>query len=599
MKTAEIRRRYLDFYRKRGHTVIPAVSLIPDNDPTTLFTSSGMQPLVPYLLGQVHPEGTRLVDSQKCFRSMDIEEVGDNRHTTFFEMLGNWSLGEYFKKEQLPWVFEFLVKDIGLDPQCLYVTVFEGQGSVGKDSESIEIWKELFKSVGIDAKEGERIFPYPAAKNWWSRAGVPENMPTGEPGGPDSEIFFEFESVKHDPSFGEKCHVNCDCGRFVEIGNSVFMQYKKEADGSLSELPQKNVDFGGGLERITAASIKEADVFKIDLFQNLIRTLESSSGKKYGEDPAATRCMRIVCDHGRASTMLMADGALPSNKAQGYVVRRLIRRAIRFGRMLGLATGFMTEIARLIFEEYAEAYPIAPEKREAVLAAMTQEENKFNAMLGKGLKEIEKIPTLTGALAFKLFETYGFPWEMSEEIARERGQKVDRTEFEAEFKKHQELSRTSAKGMFKGGLADHGEAVVKLHTATHLLHQALRSVLGAHVQQKGSNITNERLRFDFSHPQKVSPEELQKVEAIVNEQISRDLAISFKLTTYNDAINEGALAFFGERYPEKVKVYEIGDFSKEICGGPHAEKTSLLGKFTVTREEASSAGVRRIYATLS
>jgi alanyl-tRNA synthetase len=496
-------------------------------------------------------------------------------------------------------VFEFLVKEAGLDPKCLYVTVFEGQGAIGKDSESIEIWKELFKSVGIDAKEGERIFPYPATKNWWSRAGVPENMPTGEPGGPDSELFFEFESIKHDPAFGEECHVNCDCGRFVEIGNSVFMQYKKEADGSLSELPQKNVDFGGGLERIAAASIKEPDMFKIDVFQNFIRVLESSSGKRYGEDTMTTRCMRIVCDHGRASTMLMADGALPSNKAQGYVVRRLIRRAIRFGRMIGLSTGFMTELSRLVFEEYAEAYPISPEKREAVLSAMTQEENKFNAMLGKGLKEIEKIPTLTGALAFKLFETYGFPWEMSEEIARERGQKVDRAEFEAEFKKHQELSRTSAKGMFKGGLADHGEAVVKLHTATHLLHQALRSVLGAHVQQKGSNITNERLRFDFSHPQKVSSEELQRVETIVNEQISRDLPISFKLTTYNDAINEGALAFFGERYPEKVKVYEIGDFSKEICGGPHAEKTSLLGKFTVTREEASSAGVRRIYATLS
>jgi len=477
--------------------------------------------------------------------------------------------------------------------------VFEGQGSIGKDTEAIELWKEIYRGVGMDAKEGERIFAYPAKKNWWSRSGEPEKMPPGEPGGPDSELFFEFPNVQHDPAFGEKCHVNCDCGRFVEIGNSVFMQYKKEADGSLSELSQKNVDFGGGLERLVAATLDESDVFKIDIFQPIVASLESASGKKYGADVESTRCMRIICDHGRASTMLMADGALPSNKAQGYVVRRLIRRAIRFGRLLGLQTGFMTEIARSVLDSYAEAYPVSPETREAILAAMSQEETKFNNMLGKGLKEIEKIPTLTGALAFKLFETYGFPWEMSEEIARERGQQVDRTEFEAEFKKHQELSRTAGKGMFKGGLADHGEAVVKLHTATHLLHQALRSVLGAHVQQKGSNITNERLRFDFSHPQKVSPEELEQVQTIVNEQISRDLPISFKLTTYNDAINEGALAFFGERYPEKVKVYEIGDFSKEICGGPHAEKTSLLGKFTVTREEASSAGVRRIYATLS
>ncbi len=599
MKTSELRRRYLDFFRARGHTVLPSVSLIPDNDPTTLFTSSGMQPLVPYLLGQVHPEGRRLVNSQKSFRAQDIEEVGDNRHTTFFEMLGNWSLGDYFKREQLPWVFEFLTKEAGLDPKRLYVSVFEGQGEIPKDSESIALWKGIFASAGIEAREGERIFAYPAEKNWWSRSGVPSNMPAGEPGGPDSEIFFEFPDVPHDPAFGEKCHINCDCGRFVEICNSVFMQYKKEADGGLTELSQKNVDFGGGLERLVAATLNEPDVFTIDIFAPIISRLEAASGKRYGEDPASTRSMRIICDHGRAATMLMVDGALPSNKAQGYVVRRLIRRAIRFGRLLSLQTGFMTETARSVLDAYDDTYPVPPERREAILAAMSQEESKFNAMLGKGLKEIEKIPSLTGALAFKLFETYGFPWEMTEEIARERGQQVDRAEFEAEFKKHQELSRTAGKGMFKGGLADHGEAVVKLHTATHLLHQALRSVLGAHVQQKGSNITGERLRFDFSHPQKVSPEEIRRVEEIVNEQILRDLPVSFQITSYDDAIKGGALAFFGERYPEKVKVYEIGDFSKEICGGPHAEKTSLLGKFSVTREEASSAGVRRIYATLS
>ena len=599
MKTSELRSKYLAFFKEQGHSVIPSVSLIPDNDPSTLFTSSGMQPLVPYFLGQPHPEGKRLVNSQKSFRAQDMEEIGDNRHTTFFEMLGNWSLGDYFKREQLRWVFEFLTKEIGLDPRRIYVSVFNGQGSIAKDTETIDIWKELYQTVGIDAKEGERIFAYPASKNWWSRSGEPENMPAGEPGGPDSELFFEYPNVSHDPAFGDSCHVNCDCGRFVEIGNSVFMQYKKEADGSLSELSQRNVDFGGGLERLVAATLNEPDVFKIDIFQPLLALLESKSGKIYGQEVTETRYMRIVCDHSRAATMLMSDGALPSNKAQGYVVRRLIRRAIRFGRLLNLPPGFITEIGASILDSYADIYPVTPEKHAAILTALTQEETKFHAMLGKGLKEIEKIPALTGALAFKLFETYGFPWEMTEEIARERGQQVDRAEFEGEFKKHQDLSRTSAKGMFKGGLADHGEAVVKLHTTTHLMHQALRSVLGTHVQQKGSNITNERLRFDFSHSQKVTPEEIKEVERIVNEQIARNLKVSFADTTYDDAIKAGALAFFGERYPEKVKVYEIGDFSKEICGGPHIENTTVLGRFSISREEASSAGVRRIYAILS
>ena len=599
MKTSELRSKYLAFFKEQGHSVIPSVSLIPDNDPSTLFTSSGMQPLVPYFLGQPHPEGKRLVNSQKSFRAQDMEEIGDNRHTTFFEMLGNWSLGDYFKREQLRWAFEFLTKEIGLDPHRIYVSVFNGQGSIAKDTETIDIWKELYQTVGIDAKEGERIFAYPASKNWWSRSGEPENMPAGEPGGPDSELFFEYPNVSHDPAFGDSCHVNCDCGRFVEICNSVFMQYKKEADGSLSELSQWNVDFGGGLERLVAATLNEPDVFKIDIFQPLLALLESKSGKIYGQEVTDTRYMRIVCDHSRAATMLMSDGALPSNKAQGYVVRRLIRRAIRFGRLLNLPPGFITEIGASILDSYADVYPVTPEKHAAILTALTQEETKFHAMLGKGLKEIEKIPALTGALAFKLFETYGFPWEMTEEIARERGQQVDRAEFEGEFKKHQDLSRTSAKGMFKGGLADHGEAVVKLHTTTHLMHQALRAVLGTHVQQKGSNITNERLRFDFSHSQKVTPEEIKEVERIVNEQIARNLKVSFADTTYDDAIKAGALAFFGERYPEKVKVYEIGDFSKEICGGPHIENTTVLGRFSISREEASSAGVRRIYAILS
>jgi len=599
MKSSEVRKKFVEFYKARGHVVIPSVSLVPENDPSTLFTSSGMQPLVPFLLGAAHPEGKRLVNSQKSFRSQDIEEVGDNRHTTFFEMLGNWSLGDYYKQDQLPWVFEFLTKELGLSAKRLYVSVFEGQGPIERDVEAIEIWKRVFKSVGIDAQEGDRIRAYPARKNWWSRAGVPEQMPVGEPGGPDSELFFEYENIPHDVAFGPECHPNCDCGRFVEIGNCVFMQYRKEADGSLAPLAQKNVDFGGGLERLTAATIDTSDVFLTDAFAPIISYIELNSGKKYGESVEVTRYMRIVTDHARAATMLMSDGALPSNKQQGYVVRRLLRRAIRFARLLGLPEGFLLEIGKCVRAVYDAEYPIAEARRTEVFLALATEEKKFTALIGKGLKEIEKIPQLTGALAFKIFETYGFPWEMTEEIARERGQVIDRAEFENEFKRHQVLSRGSSQGMFKGGMQDHSEAVVKLHTATHLMHAALRSVLGLHVSQKGSNITGERLRFDFSHGEKVTAEQIATIEKIVNEQIIRDLPISVKTTQYQAAIDEGALAFFGERYPENVKVYTIGDFSKEICGGPHAASTKVLGAFKVQREEASSAGVRRIYAVLT
>jgi alanyl-tRNA synthetase len=598
MNLAELRKRFLEFYRERGHAVLPSVSLVPDNDPSTLFTSSGMQPLIPYLLGEVHPEGKRVVNSQRCFRAQDIEEVGDNRHTTYFEMLGNWSFGDYFKVEQLPWVFEFLTKEVGLDPKRLYVSVFQGQDGIERDNTSIGIWKEIFQGVGMSAEVGERIFVYDAKKNWWSRSGVPAQMPPGEPGGPDSEMFFEFPQIQHDPKFGEACHPNCDCGRFVEIGNSVFMQYQKQPDGSLKELAQKNVDFGGGLERIVAATNDDPDVFLIDVFVPLVQFLEQSSGKKYGSSEDATRAIRVICDHTRAATMLMTDGAYPSNKAQGYVVRRLVRRAIRFGKLLGVSGDFVAVLAEKVLDLYNDAYPVSADVRGKILDALRTEEKKFSALVSKGLREIEKITELTGAIAFRLFETFGFPWEMTEEIARERGQQVDRSEFEAEFRRHQEQSRTAASGMFKGGLADHSEAVVRLHTATHLLHQALRSVLGTHVQQKGSNITAERLRFDFAHGQKVTPEELQKVEAIVNEQIGQKLPIGFEIVSYQEAIDSGALAFFGERYPEKVKVYSIGTFSREICGGPHVENLSVLGRFKVMKEEASSAGVRRIYAML-
>lgn len=598
MKSSEVRRRYIEFFSARKHAAIPSVSLIPENDPSTLFTSSGMQPLVPYLLGEKHQLGTRLVNSQQSFRAQDIDEVGDNRHTTFFEMLGNWSLGDYFKADQIPWIFEFLVQEVGIPAARLYVTVFEGNSSVPRDTESAELWKKIYQAQGIEAREGERIFYYPARKNWWSRSGEPEHMPPGEPGGPDSEMFFEYTDVPHDARFGERCHPNCDCGRFVEIGNSVFMQYKKESDGSLSELSQRNVDFGGGLERIVAASENINDVFLIDSFKPLIDLLVEVSGKSYGVDEKLTRSMRIVADHTKAATMLMASGALPSNKLQGYVVRRLLRRAIRFSRVLGISEGFMERAGRLVLDIYEDTYPTSAEQRKTITDALSTEERKFGALVSKGLKEIEKIPVVTGEIAFRLFETYGFPWEMTEEIVRERGQEVRRADFEAEFKRHQEKSRSAAKGMFKGGMADHGEELVRLHTATHLAHQALRMILGNHVQQKGSNITAERMRFDFSHPQKVTDEELRKAESIVNEAIAKDLPVSFTVATYQEAVEGGALAFFGERYPEKVKVYTIGEFSKEICGGPHVSSTRELGKFVIFREEASSAGVRRIYGKL-
>lgn len=617
MKSSEIRRKYIEFFVKRGHKEIPSTPLVPENDPTTLFTSSGMQPLVPYLLGQPHPLGKRLVNSQKSFRAQDVDEVGDNRHTTFFEMLGNWSLGDYFKKEQLTWIWEFLTKELGLDPKRLYISVFEGNQSVSKDTESIEIWRELFRSVGIDTQSVEsahitsssvadgRIFAYPASKNWWSRAGEPEKMPAGEPGGPDSEVFFDFgEKLKlHQNSRwkNEICHPNCDCGRFFEIGNSVFMQYKKETDGSLKELNQKNVDFGGGLERLTAATENNPDIFKTDLFTSIVQTIEVTCSKRYGEDEKDTRAVRIVADHIKAAVVMMADGVLPSNKTQGYVLRRLIRRSLLHGRTLGL-TDDWTYVGRLVepvAEIYKDAYPEVVNKAPEIKLLLQEEALRFGKSLEKGLKEIEKLDKLDGVAAFKLYETFGFPWEMTEEIAREKGQKVERGTFEDEFKKHQDKSRTAAKGMFKGGLADHSEEVIKLHTATHLLNQALRTVLGTYVQQKGSNITVERLRFDFSHSTKLTLDEINKIEELVNQKIKENLPVSFKIVTYNEAIAEGALAFFGERYPEKVKVYTIGDFSKEICGGPHGEHTGVLGTFKITKEEALGAGSRRVYATVS
>lgn len=584
----------MEFFQKRGHVVIPSSPLVPENDPTTLFVSAGMQPLINNILGAPHPSGKRLVNSQKAVRLQDIEEVGDNRHTTFFEMLGNWSLGDYFKKEQISWIWEFLTTELDLSRERLYVSVFAGDKEVPRDEESVNIWKKL----GVPEK---RIFYYEVNKNWWSRAGVPSKMPVGEPGGPDSEVFFEFTQVRHDPKFGKECHPNCDCGRFMEIANSVFMQYRKTESGDLEELPKKSVDFGGGLERLVAATNDNPDVFTSDLFSAMIQIIEAKTKKKYLEDEIVTRNMRIVTDHLRAAVMMSTDGVMPSNKMQGYILRRLVRRSLLYGRNLGLSNNWqwVGDMVEPVVEIYKEQYPEVGYQKDKIKLMLEDEAMKFGKSLEKGLREIEKLKKLDGKMAFQLYETYGFPWEMTVEIAAEKGQTVDRTQFEEEFNKHKELSRTAAAGMFKGGLQDQSEETTKLHTATHLLHQALRTVLGNHVSQKGSNITAERLRFDFSHSTKLTTEEINKVEEIVNEKIGENLSVSFQVLNKYEALKSGALAFFGERYADKVKVYTIGQFSREICGGPHVNFTGVLGTFTIVKEESAGSGVRRIYAQVS
>ncbi|MES2470627.1 MAG: alanine--tRNA ligase [Patescibacteria group bacterium] len=624
MTLHEVRTKYLEFYKKHGHTEIPSARLVPENDPTTLFTGSGMQPLVPYLLGQKHPQGGKLVNSQRCFRSGDIDDIGDNRHTTFFEMLGNWSLGTYFKEEQLPWIFSFLTEEAGIDPARLYVTVFAGDESnnIPRDTESVALWKKLFADKGIDAKDveiitearggevgmqGGRIFYYDAKKNWWSRTGVPSNMPANEPGGPDSEMFYEFTHVEHDPKFGKHCHPNCDCGRFLEIGNSVFMEYKKNPDGTFSKLPQRNVDFGGGLERIAMASQNLADIIRIDVFKDLIASMEKLSGKKY-DDAAYTAAFRIVADHLRAAAFLIGDGVLPSNSDQGYFVRRLIRRAVRYWDKLGIKDGGLFLSVEPIVEYYKTSYPEIYANKLSIIDEIKHEEERFRKTLEHGLKEFEKISTtsaeaISGKDAFILFSTYGFPLEITVELAKEKGKTVDNESFKEEFKKHQDASRSGSEQKFKGGLADTSEKSLQYHTATHLLHKALREVLGTHVEQRGSNITPERLRFDFSHTQKMTDEEKKKVEDIVNEQIKAALPVQRVVLPKDQAVATGALHFFGEKYGDEVSVYFIGTsidtaFSKEFCGGPHVENTGNLGKFKISKEEAAAAGIRRIKAVL-
>ncbi len=589
MTSQELRRIYIEFFKARGHVEIPSAPLVPENDPTTLFTSSGMQPLIPYLLGQKHPLGKRLVNSQRSFRAADIDEVGDNSHTTFFEMLGNWSLGDYFKKEQLLWIWEFLTKELNLPEEKLFVSVFEGlpvqagTNGVPRDEESVRIWKHL----GVPE---DHIFSYGVTHNWWSRSGEPAGMPAGEPGGPDSEVFYDFGTA-HDPKFGKKCHPNCECGRFMEIANSVFMQYQKQADGSLKELFQKNVDFGGGLERLVAVTDKTSDVFKTDLFLPIIQQISAISKKEYEGNKTA---MRIIADHIKGAVMMIDAGVMPSNKTQGYILRRLIRRALLHGRTLNNFTAIESLVAP-IETIYQSNYPQAAEilKQEAV---------RFSKTLEKGLSEIEKRPVLDGKIAFTLYETYGFPWEMTVEIAKEKGQQVDRAQFEEEFKKHRDLSRTAAKGMFKGGLADNSEQTTRLHTAHHLLLAALQKVIDPTIRQRGSNITVERLRMDFNFTRKVTQEELGLAEKLVNEKIKADLPVTRVEMPREEAQKVGAQMEFGHKYPDRVSVYFVGPkdnfFSAEFCGGPHAKRTGELGLFRILKEESAGSGIRRIYARI-
>lgn len=627
MNAQDIRQKYLEFFRARGHAVIPRALLVPYNDPTTLFTGSGMQPLVPYLLGEEHPDGTRLVDSQTCLRAQDIEEVGDNRHTTFFEMLGNWSLGDYFKKEQIPWFWEFLTKEIKLDPNRIYVTCFIGDEAAGvqRDTEAAKLWSDIFKEAGVDAKEvdidteengakvgeqGGRIFFYGSKKNWWSRSGTPAEMPAGEPGGPTTEMFYLYPDVEHNPAYGEHCHVNCDCGRYIELGNSVFMGYVKTETG-IEMLKKQNVDYGGGLERIAAAAIDSPDVFKISLLWPIVEKLEQLSGKKYDSH---TNAMRVIVDHLRGATFLAVDGVKPSNKEQGYVMRRLMRRAIRFAFELGVEQNFVEEVVPIITDLYIKDFPEVAASKDDVIATLVREEKAFRQTLRQGVRELGKLAKdgLTGGELFKLYDTYGFPVELSIEEAYRQGIDVPdnwREAFDVHMAEQRKRSQTASKGVFKGGLGGQTLQHKKYHTATHLMYQALRDVLGDHVVQNGSNITEERLRFDFTHPEKVTPEQLKKVEDIVNEQIGKDLKVSWAEYPTKVAREEmGALGQFGDRYGDTVKVYKmIADgadkpFSFEICGGPHVDHTLQLfedGKrFKILKEEASSAGVRRIKAAL-
>ncbi len=627
MNAQEIRNAYLAFFEERQHVIVARAPLVLKDDPTTLFTGSGMQPMIPYLLGEPHPKGNRITNSQTCIRAQDIEDIGDNRHTTFFEMLGNWSMGDYFKEQQIEWIAEFLFDIVGLDPQKFYVSCYIGNDDYGipRDEEAIRLWSKIFEARGIDPQvveigtaengdkvgmQGGRIFLYDGKENWWSRNGNEENTPLGDPCGPDSEMFYDFGEAAHDPSYGEP-HPASDSGRFMEIGNNVFMAYKKVADDKFELLEKPNIDHGSGLERIAAAKLNDPDVFKISLLSPIIDKLQQLSGKKY---ESHTESMRVIADHLRAATFLAVDGCVPSNKEQGYVMRRLLRRAIRFAFDLGIEQNFLEEIVPVVADLYHNDFPEVAQKRDEVIAVLVKEEKVFRQTLRKGLRQLEIFAKdgITGAELFSLYDTYGFPVELSTEEATKQNIALPedwRAQFDAKMQEQRERSQTAAKGTFKGGLGGQTLQHKKYHTATHLMYQALRDVLGDHVVQRGSNITEERLRFDFSHAEKVTREQLDAVEVIVNREIAKDLKISWAEYPTDEATGSlGALGQFGDRYGDTVKVYKmIADgeekpFSFEICGGPHVDHTHELIEdnkvFKITKEESSSAGIRRIKAVL-
>ena len=588
----ELRQKFIDFFVSKDHTQISGASLIPENDPTVLFTTAGMHPLVPYIMGSEHPAGTRLTDYQKCIRTGDIEAVGDPHHLTFFEMLGNWSLGDYFKKEAIAFSYEFLTEVLGIDPSLLSVTVFAGDDEVPRDEDAASAWE----GYGIPR---ERIYYLGREDNWWGPAGE-----TG-PCGPDSEMFIDTGR----PTCGPDCRPGCSCGKYFEIWNDVFMGYKKNSDGTYSEMERKCVDTGMGIERTIAILQGKKSVYETEVFTPIIAGIEKLSGKQYGNDEETDTSVRIVADHIRTSVFILGDqrGVAPSNVGQGYILRRLIRRAVRHAHKLGIEGSFLGELALIVLELYKKPYPEILDNKDFILKELAQEEAKFSETLAKGEREFEKmLPNLlkgknreiSGRTAFKLYDTYGYPIELTKELAAEHGFTVDEAGFNAAFEKHQEISRSGADKQFKGGLADHSEKTTALHTATHLLHKALRTVLGEHVGQKGSNITTERLRFDFTHPSAMSKEEIQQVEDMVNEQIKRNLPVTCETMTVEEAKAQGAIAFFDSKYGEQVKVYSVGDFSKEVCGGPHVESTGSMGHFKILKEQSSSAGVRRIKAVL-
>ena len=600
-----LREMYLGFFEKRGHKIIPSASLIPENDPTVLFTTAGMHPLVPYLLGEKHPAGNRLTDVQKCVRTGDIDDVGDERHCTFFEMLGNWSLGDYFKKEMIPWSYEFLTGEEGLHipSDQLAVTVFGGDETLPKDDEAAKLWEK----AGI---KKENIYFMPRENNWWGPAGL-----TG-PCGTDTEMF-----VIRKPKCSPTCNPDCSCGAFLEIWNDVFMRFNKQADGSFTELDQKNVDTGMGLERALCVLNGKSSVYETDLFENATKKIAELTGKTYGESEEVTRSFRVLLDHTRTATFMLGDekGIVPSNTDQGYILRRIIRRAVRYGRKIDLPENSLSKIAEAFVEKYKKVYPELEANKQKIFDELDKEEAKFLKTLQQGLKEFEKcvnsierknafmsqkdpayVPetTIGGKQTFHLYDTYGFPAEITAEMAKERGLSVDMAGYEAAFKEHQDKSKAGSEGKFACGLADHKEATTRLHTATHLLHAALKKVLDESVNQKGSNITEERLRFDFNFPRPMTQEEIQKVEDLVNQVIGQDLPVEMKEISLEEAKNEGFTGLFESKYGERVKTYSVGDFSREICGGPHAEKTGELGKFKIVKEQSSAAGIRRIKAVL-